>query len=644
MLSNKNRLILFLSAVLIFLISIQYILQLAHVSIFIIKNFILQSLIILLSQVFFFYLKKEYPGYKSSLFRINFVTTIGIGIIFISIYPLNFPFKEIFGVVVGMIILVYMLIDKEFVPNNFLGHSAIKLKVIIIAVCIFIGIFLRVYKLDELPIMVDEFTHLIQAKDILAGRPIVYTRSLLPITLPITLILKYLPSPIYWGRIYCVFLNMTAVVPIYFLLKQLDFRIGLVGVFLFATSPWLVFRSQMIREYSYQPVVIFTLLYLCIKLCEVINEVTKEPGNVKLILRKYRFSILGFILIISYFLMFDRQSMMVATLGLYGLFICVSFIILLMNTKNRKLWWISLCAVMAFMFIGLLILKIIVPNIIEKIFSIDISFHLQFAKYFLNTSISQWYYKSPILFWPIIIILSVFPVFKSAKKIVPIFLISAFFIYFILFSILLPEYSKPRYATFAEILYLPLYAIGIGVCILLIYTTFTKKAFLIATIISILISTNYPGIYSKLLKNLWRIESKQIMDGYVHPVTEEDLYGFEKIDRYFATKSTIDSVLVSSLYGNYAYFTGKPIFNELVFIHYYDSNFMTTLAKIIDASKSGFYVADDNRLTNPGFKIQQSNYCILSDQIIIQTDLSQCKKTMNYAGKYGRFFVWQWGE
>ena len=164
MITYEKKLLFYLSAVLIVLISIQYILQLSHTSIFIIKNYILQCSIILLSQIFFYCLKKEYPEHQSSILRINLVTTTAVVLIFISIYPLDFPIKEIISAIVGLIILGFMLVHKEFDAHKFPGHSARKLTVIIICVCTLIGIFLRIYKLGDLPIMVDELTHLTSGK------------------------------------------------------------------------------------------------------------------------------------------------------------------------------------------------------------------------------------------------------------------------------------------------------------------------------------------------------------------------------------------------------------------------------------------------------------------------------------------------
>ena len=228
-----------------------------------------------------------------------------------------------------------------------------------------------------------------------------------------------------------------------------------------------------------------------------------------------------------------------------------------------------------------MVIKITAPTLLQKILSADLSFRFQFLKYFLNNSISQWYYKSPVIFWPAIVILSTFLlIIKTNKKLIVGFLFSSFILYFILFAVLLPEYSKPRYATFAEILFLPLYAFGLRSCIFLIYSTFGKRYLFLATIITILIGTNFYGIYPYLSKKVWNLERKQIVDGYVHPVTEEDLYGFEKVDRYFEGKDIGNEVLISSFYGNYAQFNGKPLFNKSIFIHFTDKNFERFVIKI----------------------------------------------------------------
>ncbi len=644
MLSNKNRYLLLLTTILIVLISIQYVLQLSHASLFVIKNYILQCSIILLLQIAFFYLKKEYPDHQSSILRINLVTTTTLVLIFVSIYPLDFPIKEIISVIIGLIILGFMFVHKEFDAYNFPGHEAGKMTVIIISICTLIGIFLRIYKLGDLPIMVDELTHLNQAKDILAGRPIIYTRSLIPITLPITLIIKYLPSPLYWGRVYCVLLNLAAVIPLYFLLKQIDYRIGWLSVFLFATSPWMVFRSQMIREYAYLPVMIYAVLFLFTRVFELFREISTHQESIKSSLLKHKGIYIGFFLITFYIFIVDRQSILLTTLGLYGLFLGAILLIIFSYSKLRKYWWISLIVLIIFTLIGILVIKITAPTLVQKIFSTDLTFRFQFLKYFLNNSISQWYYKSPVIFWPAIVVLSTFLLIKTNKKLLVAFLFSSFILYFILFAVLLPEYSKPRYATFAEILFLPLYAFGLASCIILIYSTFNKRYLLLATIISILIGTSFYGIYSYLSRNIWNLEGKQITDGYVHPVTEENLYGFEKVDRYFEGRDIHNSVLVSSFYGNYVQFTGKPLFTKSIFIHFTDKNFEALLSKAITTNRNGYYVVDDSRLVNPGFQIQQVSYCPTGEKLNVQSANSPCENQLNFVGKYGRFFVWHWSD
>ena len=642
MLTNKNKSLCTLTAISIALFSTQYILQLSHQSLFIIKNYLLQGAILLSLQVFYNCLKRELPIHQHVISRIHIVTTIAISLLFISIYPLAFPIKELAGVAGGLILLGFMIRHKEFDLETLTPLPSRKLTWIIVGGSILIGVFVRLYRLHDLPIMVDELNHLLQAKGILAGEPITYIRSLIPITLPVTLIVKYLPDPIFWSRVYCVLLNMVAILPLYHLMKRIHPWAALISIFLFATSPWLVFRSQMIREYAYLPALIYTLLLALLHLFEILKAVSIDPRNIKRAILKGKAYIIIFLVISFYILVVDRQSILLSTLGLFGLFIGISILLLLASPNFRRHWWLALIVIAVVSLAGFFIVKMTAPALIGKVFSPDLYFRFQFVKYFLNNSLSQWYFKSPIIFWPAIIVLSILSLFRSKSRIDIVFLLSAFILYCVLFAILLPEYSKPRYATFAEILFLPLYAMGILSCILLIFMAINRKSFLVAAIITLAISTNYPGIYSHLLKDLWNLGPKQIMNGYVHPVTEEDLYGFYMIDQYFTGKSTRETILFSSFYGNYVQYNGEPVFKDTIFVHYYDPELLARLTDMITSNDQGFYVVDDNRLINPKITMQTSDYCVQGNTMTVQAELSQCDNTLKYDGRYGRFFVWYW--
>ncbi len=111
---------------------------------------------------------------------------------------------------------------------------------------------LRIFNLENLPPYVDEYSHLLTAKEILSGKAIsqVYQRGLYLVTLPLVEAFKIFGIHLWTARLVGVIINSLAVIPLYLIGKKINGKISILACMLYATNPWIISVARNIREYG----------------------------------------------------------------------------------------------------------------------------------------------------------------------------------------------------------------------------------------------------------------------------------------------------------------------------------------------------------------------------------------------------------
>ncbi|MFO7966373.1 MAG: hypothetical protein R6U44_02110 [Archaeoglobaceae archaeon] len=128
-----------------------------------------------------------------------------------------------------------------------------------------VAIGLRIWNLDNLSPVRDEYRHLLVAEKILRGHPLDYTRAL-PVSYLVAFLFKVFNSTsLFVGRLAPVILGSLTTIPLYFLGRRLNKKVGVFAAFLWVFSPFSIGISRYIREYSLIcfliPIVVLYLLY-----------------------------------------------------------------------------------------------------------------------------------------------------------------------------------------------------------------------------------------------------------------------------------------------------------------------------------------------------------------------------------------------
>lgn len=125
---------------------------------------------------------------------------------------------------------------------------------------IFFAFLLRIGNLKAPP-YVDELGQLVAARDLAEGNAPEYRRSFWVVTVPVALALRFLGSEIWMARIPGVLFSVLALVPLYLLARRIHRVVAVVAALLYATNPFIIVFSRLIREYSYYPFYFYWITY-----------------------------------------------------------------------------------------------------------------------------------------------------------------------------------------------------------------------------------------------------------------------------------------------------------------------------------------------------------------------------------------------
>lgn len=252
-----------------------------------------------------------------------------------------------------------------------------------------VGIVLRLINLGGFPPYSDEDNHTHVALQLLNGIPVTYFRSYLLVTLPVFLSFKLLGVSMFAARLPMVLLNMLAIFPLFRLGKKVNTSVGLLAVFLFVTSPWLIATARTVREYAVLPTLLFLSANALLNLLDLDHEDLWRSIKAKtpdLIVAAGT---------LVYIVLIDPRSFYFIALINYFLFFLYFALDVFRNKRSKKLM-AAIAGVTVLAIAGALY----VVRRIAAVEKVQNNLHLAYQKIFLNSLFQnpdQNWYRLPVL-------------------------------------------------------------------------------------------------------------------------------------------------------------------------------------------------------------------------------------------------------
>jgi len=347
---------------------------------------------------------------------------------------------------------------------------------------ILLALLLRVHNLGTLYPNVDEYYHLLAAKQIVEGVPIqdVYQRGLLTVTLPTALMFKLFGAQLWAVRLPGAIVNVLALIPLYLLALKINRPTGVVSTLLYVTSPWVITFSRLVREYAYFPFFFYWIVYGIVLFLERIPPRFVINGDWKQFLRvDTLLLILGLIFPIWYAI-YDSSSTFKLILIAY--LILDTFIFYKIEVRYKK---IVLLLLLVGGLLGLGSVKI-VSHLLDKL---SLVFHPGITNYFFPNPPQQWYFNR-IVFIPALgfILAVVGSILIRKKNSVPLFVLTLFLSFLAVF-LFLDFGGRPlvrvRFLQIAELWYIILLSLGIYILWKFLRETFGTVSIVLAIFIGI---------------------------------------------------------------------------------------------------------------------------------------------------------------
>ncbi len=478
---------------------------------------------------------------------------------------------------------------------------------------------LRVFNLENLNPYIDEYAHLIAAKQILEGAPlhVVYQRSLFLVTLPVAFFFRIFGAHLWAARLVGVLVNTAAIIPLYLLAGKINKPVAVLACILYATNPWIISVSRNVREYGYYPFFFYLIVLGMIIFVRRFPDHFVVPRDWRKLLQPKLLSVgLLLILPVIYSLTIDPTSTFQIILVAYGVF--GLYLLTKIDFKDKT---------------NILILFVVIAGIVwggyyflVKQNNVNVSLIPKFnaypLRYFFANPQQQWYFDRLMIIPAIAFFGGIFLGFLLYRSnFVPSFFFSIFAAQMLFFMVFFNRNIRPRYIINAEYWFLVLVAIGlygiwIGLRSIISHRTMVNLWIGLALLV---VSFN-PG--QVLLPALY---DKQ---GYM-PITEEYHYDVKPAYVFLLNKANANDALISSVFQSYVLWTGKPVFKAFYHFNFYtQSNPQDYILSLVSQNDAGWIVLD--------------NFLYGTSISFPRTTVKFGNKTIEYIGTYGDQYIWKW--
>ena len=472
---------------------------------------------------------------------------------------------------------------------------------------------LRALYLENLFPGVEEYSHINAAKQILRGVPVedVYQRSMFVVTLPVSLMFRLFGNELWAARLLGVMFNVFAVIPLYLVARKINRPVAVLSILLYATSPWVISISRIVREYAYYPFYYFWIILVMTLLLEQFPDRFRVNEDWRIILKPGTL-IPGLLLLLPpiYAIYVDVLS----TFKLILIAYVAMAVVILLKMDLRSRWNIALLLVASgFFFTGVYLL-------IAR-FPLFLAVNPSPLGYFFLNSAQQWYYDRFSVI-PLAGLLGAAAAGVLLRRVnsIPLFMTMLYggFLGFFLFSS--NRFFAPRHLSSTQLWYIVLTAIGLY----LVWSFLKTFSFLHSKRNQALAAVILAGLTLNFQQSIAPIMSY----GPYMPVSQEYHSDLTELQYYMLDNVRDGDVLISSkVYSRYVFWVEEPVFRR-VFSFNLNSTEEDVLA-IMDEYDSGWIVIDELRTGQMSFSV---------------TDVFAGINGLEYAGQFGDQYVWRWSS
>jgi Dolichyl-phosphate-mannose-protein mannosyltransferase len=463
---------------------------------------------------------------------------------------------------------------------------------------------------------VDEYSHLNAAKWIVENSSLAveYERSLWLVTLPISLGFKFLGVKIWVARLTGVLFNVISIIPLYLIARKINREVAILSVLLFATSPWVIVFSRIVREYAYYPFYYYLIIYWMILFLEKIPDHFCVYKDWKILFTPSMMWLeAGLVLPPIYALYIDPRSTFKLILLAYLVFVLCIFI--KMNFRDRKNAFILLGAGILISAVGFLWIR----N--NGFFDLVPGFNPAPLEYFFPHPPQQWYFNR-LAVVPVAALLSAILLAFLTRKKNPIpFIVFCLFVCFLGFFVFSSNsYFAPRHLTTTLLWYVVLLAVGIYIVWVFLqgFLNIRSRTARIVTILVLCLITINPN---QILLPVTSRNSVELISG-------DHYYDMTDIQAYMVANFHAGDILISSTpYLRHGIWAGKPKFSETHFFPVYVKE--EDILSLTYQNNSGWIVIDTMRAEMLPFS---------------PFETFSRDERIEYIGLFGDEYLWYWKQ
>jgi len=481
---------------------------------------------------------------------------------------------------------------------------------IVVLVVMILAFLLRAINLENLFPGVEEYNHLIAAKQIVQGVPMgdVYSRSLWLVTLPVSMAFKFLGIKLWAARLVGVIFNVLAIIPLYLITRKIARPVAILSILLYATSPWMIAISRVVREYGYYPFYYYWIIHWMILYLEKFPHRFRIRQDWKILFSPALLP-MGLVLVlpIYYALFVDLTSTFQLIMIAYVML--VIFVFMRLDFGNGRKLLIFLFAAGVVVVAGISAWYQLLP--------VSLGFTPATFGYFFSDPPQQWYYGRVAVIPLAGVVGSILLSYLLRRlNVIPLFLLAVFggFLSAFLFSTV--NSFGARHLSMTQLWYIPVVALGLYLLweFLQSFRLSAKGRYLVVAVLGLLAFN--------VQQTLLPITSRD--PGMV--ITEEYHRDLSRVHEVVMTNVQEGDALISSrIYTRYVDWVSEPDFRAG---YLFDIN--TTYDDVLsfmDQYPSGWIVIDKVRLDAAAFPV---------------SDVFSKDDRITYIGEFGDESVWHW--
>jgi len=482
---------------------------------------------------------------------------------------------------------------------------------VVLAVCL--ALLLRAFNLDSVYPAVDEYYHLIAAKQILAGAPLasVYPRGMWVVTLPVALALRIFGHEVWAARAIGVLFNALAVVPLYLLTRKISRPVAVVACVLYASSPWIITFGRVAREYAYYPFYFYWIVYAMVSFIETIPNGLVVREQWRRLLRPRVILLAGFLALPPIFaLSIDWLSTFRTILIAY--LVLGALVLMRVDWKARSNWPFLGAATIILILGG----RSFYQEQVTKLLLIPRVNPVPLEYFFPNPQ-QQWYYERVVIVMAAAVTLAIAGSLVLRKtNFVPVFCVGLFLSYAAVFALISKSFFHTRHLMSTQFWYVIVSAMGLYWLWDALRQAVPWRGKTASTAIGVVIGLS--------VLNPWQIVLPSVSTNPDMPISEDYMHDMSNVQAYMLGHAGEEDALIATVYGLYATWEGEPQFEAVYRIT--SQSTKTEIESIVDQHESGWIVVDSIRLDLSTLSIKDF------------TDISQ----MEYIGIFGDEYVWRW--